>query len=115
MATKSFASGAMVVSDVATYTAYELYDKRRPGKPEYTGMTSMSFKRRHQLRLAAATSSMSTRGEPANAWIGAIGPDNVGHRILYEGSSKSRAEQIEQRNIATRTHVSVGGKNVRRR
>ena len=94
-----------------SYTVYVMFDKDRPRKDRYTGMTSMLLEKRFQRRLTAAKGG--TRNEPANEWINEIGEDRVGIRAIAVCANKADAAGVEQKHIATRTHISKGGLNKR--
>lgn len=55
------------------------------------------------------------RQEPVNQMIGNIGIANVKMDILADNLTKQEASKMEQHLIATQTHVTVGGTNVRRK
>lgn len=95
------------------HRVYTLFDIRRPRKDEYTGVTSYTLNTRRSNRISAARSG--SRNEPVNEWINEIGPSNVGIRLVAECSSRNDAELIEQHRILRRTHVTVGGKNKRKK
>jgi len=88
-----------------------MYDKKRPRMDMYTGLTSMALEKRFQRRLSAAKSGK--RPELVNEWINELGPDRVGIRAVAECSTRADAAAVEQHRIATKTHVSKGGLNIR--
>lgn len=80
-------------------------------KGMYAGMTKNPY--RLAARLAAARSGK--RNEPVNRWIQEIGEENVIEETIGVFTNEKLAKEFEEHLIATRTHISLGGTNVRRK
>ena len=91
---------------------FRVYMLKKKGsrKGMYTGRTTKPY--RLSARLAAARSGK--RNEPVNRQIQEIGEENVIEETIGMFTNEKLAKEYEEYLIATITHISLGGKNVRR-
>ena len=91
------------------HCVYQLYDKRDKNKtPQYTGRTNDM-----EMCITKHKKVSVKRTEPVNVWKRSIGHENLGFVVIKSGLTLTESCIIEKKHIQ-HTHITKGGKNVRR-